>query len=82
MAEEWDNTERRTLDHAHIYQQLGELQVRVSHIETSLDKLDRVSQQLDDFTKQAHGVMWVLRGLFYIVGPIVAAMYWIKDHVR
>lgn len=82
MNDEWEGPDRRQLDQANIYEQLGELRIRVTHIEKSLDKLDKVSSQLDDFTKQAHGVMWVMRGLFYVVGPLVAAFYWIKDHVK
>ena len=82
MNDDWDTmTERRQDDKQSLYEQLGELRVRVTHIENSLAKLDKVSNQLDDFIKQASGVVWLVRGLFYIVGPTVAAYFWLKEHV-
>lgn len=81
--DDWDEkTERRVEERMAMAQQLGALEVRVAHIEKSLDKLDHVSEQLDNFVKQGQGIGKLLQVLFYIVGPIVAAIYWIKDHVR
>lgn len=79
---DWDGTERRGEDRSTLHQQLGELQVRVALIETSIAKLDHVSEQLDTFLKQGQGVTKFLQVLFYIVGPLVASIYWIKDHVK
>lgn len=79
---EWDGTDRRSEDRSTIYEQLGELRVRVTHIEESLDKLDHVSEQLDSFVKQGKGIGKMLQVLFYVVGPLVAGLYWIKDHLK
>lgn len=82
MADEWDGTERRTEERATIYEQLGELRVRVAHIEKSISKLDKVSDQLDTFSKQSQGVVNLFRVLIYIGGPITALVYWLKDNLR
>ena len=65
-----------------LFQELGELRVRVAHIEEALEKLDKVSTQLDSFLTQSKGVAKTLQILFYIIGPAIAAIYWIKDHVK
>lgn len=86
----WDGNERRESkdvsltesERARIFTELGELSVRVSHIEESLAKLDKVSEQLDNYLTQGKGIAKMLQILFYIVGPLVAALYWIKEHVR
>jgi hypothetical protein len=69
-------------DLGNLYKELGELRTRVAHIETSLETLQKISDQLDTFLKQGQGVLTLLRFLFYIIGPAVAAIYWIKEHVK
>ena len=82
MVTVWDGEERRTEDRATIYEQLGELRVRVTHIETSLAKIDHISSQLDTYLEQGKGIAKFMQVLFYIIGPIVAAGYWLKDHLK
>lgn len=79
---DWSGEERRSEERSTIYEQLGELRVRVTHIEESLNKLDHVSAQLDSFVKQGQGIGKMLQVLFYVVGPLVAGLYWIKDHLK
>lgn len=79
----WDGQiERRKEERKSVYEELGELRVRVTHIETSLVKIDHISEQLDTFLKQGQGVAQMLKILFYVVGPLVGAIYWLKDHLR
>lgn len=75
-------TTKDTHELSELFKELGELRVRVAHIEEALDKLDKVSSQLDAFVTQSKGVAKTLQILFYLIGPIVAAVYWIKDHVK
>ena len=74
--------ERRKDDRSSIYEQLGELRVRVTHIESSIAKIDHVSDQMETLIKQGQGIAGFMKILFYVVGPLVACVYWIKDHVR
>lgn len=69
-------------DQSSLYRELGELHVRVAHIEESIAKLDKVSEQLDAFMKQGKGIAKMFQILFYVIGPLVAVGYWIKEHVR
>ena len=86
----WDGTNRRQqvdeqlidTERARIFKELGELSIRVTHIETSLDKLDKVSDQLENYLTQGKGIAKMLQILFYVIGPLVAAIYWIKEHVK
>lgn len=84
MTEEpWDGKrERRQEERKSVYEQLGELRVRVTHIESSIAKIDHVSDQMETLIKQGQGIAGLMKILFYVVGPIVAGIYWIKDHVR
>ncbi len=78
---EWnEKTDRR--DQSSLYRELGELHVRVAHIEESIAKLDKVSEKLDTFLAQGKGIAKMLQILFYVVGPLVGVIYWIKEHVR
>ena len=79
----WTGTqERRKDDRSSIYEQLGELRVRVTHIESSIAKIDHVSDQMETLIKQGQGIAGLMKVLFYVIGPIIAAIYWVKDHVR
>jgi hypothetical protein len=79
----WDGThERRREERKTVYEQLGELRVRVTHIEESISKIDHISEQMDTLLKQGQGIANLAKVLFYVVGPITALIYWVKDHVK
>lgn len=85
MTREWNGEERRSENRASLYEKVGALEVRVSHIEKSMQKLDDIDGKLDALTgilSQGKGVAKTLQILFYVVGPLVAAGYWVKDHLR
>lgn len=58
---------------------------RLAEIEAKLQDLDELKQDVKDVKRlleQGKGAVKVFQILFYVIGPIVAAMYWIKEHVR
>lgn len=69
-------------DAPELFGRLGVLETEVAHIKTSLDNLDKISQQLDTFMKQQQGAARLIQLIFYVLGPLVAAIYWIKEHVK
>lgn len=82
MSLEWDGQERRREDRKTIYEELGELRVRVTHIETSLSKIDHISETLDTYVKQGQGIAKMMQILFYVVGPAIAAFVWMRDNIK
>lgn len=58
---------------------------RLTALESKLDDLDELKQDVKEVKKlleQGKGMARLLQLLFYVVGPIIAAAYWIKEHVR
>ena len=81
----WDGAERRTEERTTIYEQLGELRVRLTHVEDALTDMKEIKNDITDvknLLQQGKGIAKMLQILFYVVGPLVAAIYWIKEHVR
>jgi len=49
------------------------------------DRLDRIEKKLDtlyEIWMQAQGGAKLARFVFYIIAPIVGAIWWLKDHIR
>ena len=49
------------------------------------DRMKKVEGRVDDMYKlllKLEGASTLIRGLFYIVAPIGAFIYWLKDHVK
>jgi hypothetical protein len=58
---------------------------RLETLERKLGDLDEMRADVKEVKKlleQGKGMARLLQILFYVVGPVVAAIYWIKEHVR
>ena len=58
---------------------------RLAEIEAKLADIEELKQDVKDVKKlleQGKGAVKVFQILFYVIGPLVAAVYWIKEHVR
>jgi hypothetical protein len=85
MEEKWGGEERRQEDRKTVYEQLGELRVRMTHIEDAVADFKEMKEDvhtIKELLTQGEGAVKVLKLLFIIIGPIVLAGYWIKDHLR
>lgn len=76
--------ERRKEGRANIYAELGELKVRLAHIEHGFEEFTELKNTVDDIKDiltQSKGAVRILQIALGIVGPIVLGIYWIKDHI-
>ena len=58
---------------------------RLEALERKLSDLDELKSDVKEVKKlleQGKGMARLLQLLFYVVGPVIAAAYWIKEHVR
>ncbi len=58
------------------------LDARLSALEKNMEKLEGSIEELISVLQQWQGAVKALKTLFYIVAPVVGALYWIKDHVK
>ncbi len=63
-------------------QSYEELNLRLENVEKKLEKIDKHIEEFLEIWNQSLGVWKVLKLLFWITAPIVAAMVWLKDHVK
>ena len=81
---EWNGEERRTADSGNFHQQLGELRVRMAHIEEAVKNFSAMKDDLHsikELLQQARGGIAVLRTVFMWVAPIGAFITWMATHV-
>lgn len=67
---EWTGNERRTESH-----EIAELRAQFTELRDDV-------HEIKELLTQGKGAVKVLQLLFYIGGPIVMAIYWIKDHLK
>lgn len=80
----WDGIERRTEDRKSVYEQLGELRVRMTHIEDAVQNFSKMKDDLHtikELMQQAKGAFTALKTLAMVVAPVVAVVTWIITHV-
>lgn len=56
-------------------QQLADLKVQFTELKSDV-------KEIKELLTQGKGAVKILQLLFYIGGPIVMAIYWIKDHMK
>lgn len=91
MADEkpWDGvTERRQEDRKTVYEQLGELRVRMTHIEEAVETFGKMRDDLHaikELMQQAKGFFTAVKGIVIYTGPVIvgaiATITWIVSHV-
>lgn len=59
----------------------------VTHAELKpvLDRLERIERLLDELYAawmQAQGGAKLVRLIFFVIGPIVGAIWWLREHIR
>jgi hypothetical protein len=69
----WDGIDRRA--HTPIEERMGALEARMTHLDATL-------KGMTDAWMQIQGVVKFFKMCFFVCGPIIAAMYWIKEHVK
>lgn len=55
---------------------------KLNELQQELAALQKDVQEIKELLQQGKGMARMLQILFYVVGPVVATIYWIKDHVR
>lgn len=81
----WKGDERRKEDRKSVYEQLGELRVRMTHIEDAIGDFKEMKSdvhQIKELLTQGKGAAKLVQILFLVIGPLVLAMMWIKDHFK
>lgn len=76
---------RSSEDDLTLRERICSLEVRMKHIEQGVGKLSDIEEKIDAMTNilsQGKGAAKLLQIMFYVVGPLVAAGYWIKDHLK
>lgn len=62
-----------------------DLHARIVRLEQGMDDFRGMREDVQEIKmmlQQGKGAIVAIKLLFFIVGPVVAAAYWIKDHVR
>lgn len=70
----WEGEERRMSD--------ANLEYRLSQLEERMKALDEKIDILLKIWEQSQGAWKAVKLFFYITAPLVAAVIWIKDHVK
>ena len=47
-----------------------------------LKKIEDTLQEMSSILAKIQGASILLRGLFYVVAPVVAGVVWLKDHIK
>lgn len=57
---------------------LTEIEAKLADMQELKDDVKAIKMLLE----QGKGMARLLQIVFYVVGPLIAAVYWIKEHVR
>lgn len=80
----WHGEDRRQYSEElnRIWEVLRKLETAIDHYEKEREELRPKIDEVLDILTQSKGIFKAFRFLVYIVTPIGAALYWIKDHVK
>lgn len=70
----WNGETRRVSD--------ANLEYRLNQLEEKMQALDAKIETLLKIWEQSQGAWKAVKMFFYITAPLVAAIIWIKDHVK
>lgn len=58
------------------------LDTRLKALEVNMEKLEESISELLKVLQQGQGAVNTLKVLFYVMAPLGALIYWVKDHVK
>ena len=62
--------------------EITKMQVKIEELEKEMIEIKTYVRAMYELWQHGIGVFKFIKFIFYVVAPIMAALYWIKDHVK